>query len=449
MTDKSYVENAKQNNTNGQGKIVVGLDIGTTKIACFVGKKNEHGKIEILTMGKSISLGVSRGSVTNIDKTIESILEAVQVAQSRVEGNLIIKNVNVGIAGQHIKSLQHRGIYTKKEFGQISQTDIDALIDDMYRLVMNPGEAIIKAIPQEYIVDNEKGIKDPIGMAGVRLEANFHIITGHVSNVTNINTCVERCGLSVKSVILEPIASAHAVLSEEEKEAGVVLVDIGGGTTDIAIFHDGIIRHTAVIPFGGNAITEDIRNGCKIIPRHAETLKVEYGSAFASESKDHEFVCIAGLKGRESREIGIKTLASIIQARMEEIIELVQREIVYSGFAHKIIGGIVVTGGGSQLNHIIQLFEYKTGMDTRIGFPTEHLANNNKIENLASPIFSTGIGLVLKGFEDLEKGVDPDPITDTGDVRGSTTRNRGSFFSSVFSKKAIDKLSDFFTKDEE
>jgi cell division protein FtsA len=277
--------------------VIVGLDIGTTKIACFVGTKNEHGKIEILSMGKSESLGVSRGMVSNINNTVESIKKAVEEAKTRLSGELIIRNVIVGIAGQHIKSLQHRGIHTRIHTeNEISQKDIDALIDDMYRLVMQPGEEIIHVLPQEYIVDSEQGIKDPIGMSGVRLEANFHIITGHVAAAMNINKCVQRAGLEVKETILEPLASAEAVLSEEEKDAGVVLVDIGGGTTDIAIFHEGIIRHTAVIPFGGNVITEDIKEGCTIMKNQAEKLKVKFGSALASRKSRIRVVCIPGIK---------------------------------------------------------------------------------------------------------------------------------------------------------
>ncbi len=416
-------------------KVIVGLDIGTTKIACFVGTKNEHGKIEILSMGTSESLGVRRGMVSNIDQTVQSIQAAVKEAQQRVEGELIIRVVNVGIAGQHIKSLQHRGIHTRNQIeDEISQKDIDALIEEMYKLVMVPGEEIITVLPQEYIVDAEQGVKDPIGMSGVRLEANFHIITGNVGASLNIHKCVERAGLEVKDIILEPIASADAVLSDEEKEAGVVLVDIGGGTTDVAIFHEGIIRHTAVIPFGGNIISEDIKEGCTIMKRQAEMLKTKFGSALASESQENEIVCIPGLRGRETKEILIRNLASIIQARMEEIVELVYYEIRNSGYEKKLIGGIVVTGGGSQLKHVTQLFEYITGMDTRIGYPTEHLANSNHIENLTSPMYSTGIGLVLKGFETLNKIELPNTTTTTSGVKGHSQKQRGSFFDSILSK---------------
>jgi cell division protein FtsA len=438
--DKSFAEKDKGNQPTRKSPVVIGLDIGTTKIACFVGRKNEHNKIEIISMGRSESLGVMRGVVSNIERTIQSITTAVQEAQNCKDGNLTIKNVFVGIAGQHIKSLQHRGIYTRRaKDGEISQLDIDNFIDDMYQMVMNPGEEIIDVIPQEYIVDNEPEIKDPIGMAGTRLEANFHIITGQVSNVLNIKKCVDRSGLNTKGIILEPIASAEAVLSEEEKEAGVVLVDIGGGTTDVAIFQDGFIRHTAVIPFGGNVITQDIKEGCTIMQRHAEALKVRFGSALASESRDNEVVCIPGIRGKDPKEITLKNLASIIQARMEEIIELVNYEIKNSGYSKKLIGGIVVTGGGAQLKHLTQLFEYMTGMDTRIGYPTEHLANTNDIKNLSSPMYATGIGLVLKGFEEFDKKFKAEPqpqeaTTKTEVVGHSEKERRGSFFDKILPK---------------
>lgn len=406
-------------------EIVVGLDIGTTKIVVIVGRKNEHGKLEVLGMGKSESIGVSRGVVSNIDKTVQSIRLAVEDAEAK--SGVDIKVVNVGIAGQHIKSLQHRGIKVRHNVeDEISQNDINALIDDMYKLVMLPGEEIIHVLPQEYIIDNEQGIKDPIGMAGVRLEANFHIITGQIAAAKNIYKCVHKAGLEVEDLILEPLASSEAVLSAEEKEAGVALVDIGGGTTDIAIFQDGIIRHTAVIPFGGNSITEDIKEGCGIIKSQAELLKVKFGSALASESKENEIVSIPGLRGREPKEISLKTLAQIIQARMEEVIENIYYEIKNSGYENKLICGIVVTGGGSQLKHISQLLEYVTGMDTRIGYPNEHLAKGNA-EELTSPLFATGVGLVIKGYESIKTK----NASNTGDVVSHSQKNRGGFFDKI------------------
>lgn len=444
--DKSFAEK-EENNEAKKSPIVVGLDIGTTKIACFVGRKNEHGKIEIIAMGKSESLGVGRGVVENIDKTVQSILSAVKITESNQEGRLKIANVNVGIAGQHIKSMQHRGIYNRRDrHGEISQKDVDHFIEDMYNMVMSPGEEIITVIPQEYIVDNLNEIKEPIGMPGSRLEANFHIITGQVHNVMNIRKCVDRAGLKVKDIILEPIASADAVLSDEEKEAGVVLVDIGGGTTDVAIFQDGLIRHTAVIPFGGNIITQDIKEGCKIMQKPAEALKVRFGSALAMETKDNEVVCIPGLRGRPAKEITLKNLASIIQARMEEIIDLVFYEIKNSGYQKKLIGGIVVTGGGAQLQHLPQLFEFMTGMDTRIGYPNEHLANTNNLTELASPIYATGIGLVMKGFETAKESVKMSDTQEETVTGHSDPEKRGGFFDKIL-KSTRDFTRDFFNDD--
>ncbi|MDP4265993.1 MAG: cell division protein FtsA [Bacteroidota bacterium] len=382
-------------------QIIVGLDVGTTKIAAIVGRKNEFGKIEILGIGKTESVGVMRGMVSNIDKTVNSIRKAVEEAE--IKSSVEIKVVNVGIAGQHIKSLQHnQNIMRDKIQEEISQKDIDRLFDNVRKIALPPGEEIIQILPQEYIVDKEYGIKDPIGMFGSCLAANFHIITGQVAAASNLYRCVERAGLRLSDIVLEPLASADAVLSDEEKEAGVVLVDIGGGTTDIAIFHEGIIRHTAVIPFGGNVITDDIKAGCSIIKNQAEVLKVKFGSALASENKDEEIVSIPGLRGRDPKEISLRNLANIIQARMQEILEFVHYEIKSSGFEKKLIAGIVLTGGGAQLKHIAQLTEYVTGMETRIGYPNEHLSSTVPDE-ISSPIYSTGIGLVIKGFESLKE----------------------------------------------
>lgn len=408
-------------------EIIVGLDIGTTKIACIVGRKTEHGKIEILAVGKSESVGVTRGVVSNIEKTVQSIRAAVEEAQAICGEEISV--VNVGIAGQHIKSLQHRGILTRKSIEEeINQGDIDALIEDMYKLVMLPGEEIIHVLPQEYIVDNEQSIKDPIGMSGIRLEANFHIITGQMTAAKNIYKCVAKAGLEVADLILEPLASSEAVLSSEEKEAGVVLVDIGGGTTDIAIFQDGIIRHTAVIPFGGNVITEDIKTGCTIMKKQAELLKAKFGSALSSESQENEIVCIPGLRGRDPKEISLRNLANIIQARMEEIIEHVYYEIKNSGYEKHLIAGIVVTGGGSQLRHITQLFEFITGMDTRIGYPTEHLGKSNQ-SNVTSPMHATGVGLVLKGFQQFEKHK-----AKQNTIKSHSKKTQGGFFDKIMAK---------------
>ena len=436
--------------------IIVGLDIGTTKIAVIVGRKNEFGKLEILGYGKVPSIGVKRGVVSNIENTIQSIKEAV--AEASRKSGVEIQFVNVGIAGQHIKSLQHRGSMIRNQTDtEISQQDIDNLCQSMFNLNMNPGEEILEVVPQEFSVDGEHGIRQPKGMSGHSLEANFHIIIGQTAAAKNIYKCVRRAGLEVVELILEPIASAEAVLSDEEKEAGVVLVDIGGGTSDIAIFHEGIIRHTAVIPLGGEIITEDVKEGCSIIKKHAEELKIKFGSALASENKEEEIVAIPGLRGRPPKEISLKNLSSIIQARMEEIIEHIFYEIKNSGYERKLIGGIVLTGGGAQMKHVAQLTEFVTGLDTRIGYPNEYLAKNVPPE-MASPMFATSIGLVLVSSERYErerirmKELEPEPVAEEEGKKKKVKEKkvkvpveRGKRFTEVF----LEKIKNWFDEENE
>ncbi|KAB1068966.1 cell division protein FtsA [Tamlana haliotis] len=382
----------------------VGLDIGTTKIVAMIGRKNDYGKLEILGIGKSKSLGVHRGVVNNITQTIQSIQQAVQEAEAA--SGLKIEDVTVGIAGQHIRSLQHSDYITRENSETvIDEEDIDLLINQVHKLVMLPGEEIIHVLPQEYKVDGQAEIKEPIGMYGGRLEANFHVVVGQITSIRNVGRCIKSSGLNLEGITLEPLASSNAVLSQEEKEAGVALIDIGGGTTDLAIFRDGIIRHTAVIPFGGNVITEDIKEGCSIIEKQAELLKIKFGSAWPGENKDNEIVSIPGLRGREPKEITLKNLSKIIHARVVEIIEQVYAEIKNYGHEEqkkKLIGGIVLTGGGSQLKHLKQLVEYITGMDTRIGYPNEHLAGDSD-DDITSPLYATAVGLVLDGLKRQER----------------------------------------------
>jgi cell division protein FtsA len=380
--------------------IAVGLDIGTTKIVAMIGKKNEYGKLEILGVGKSKSLGVARGVVNNITQTIQSIQQAVLEAENK--SGYKINNVVVGIAGQHIRSIQHRDYIIRKNAEEvISGNDIQLLIDQVNKLAMLPGEEIIHVLPQEYIIDGQSDIKEPVGMYGGRLESSFHVVVGQASSIRNVARCIQSADIELSGLTLEPLASANAVLSQEEKEAGVALIDIGGGTTDLAIFKDGIIRHTAVIPFGGNVITDDIKEGCSIIEKQAELLKVKFGSAWPGENKDNEIVSIPGLRGREPKEISLKNLSKIIHARVVEIIEQVFIEIKDYGHddpRKKLIAGIVLTGGGAQLKHIKQLVEYITGMDTRIGYPNEHLAGNSD-EEISCPLYATVVGLVMNSIE--------------------------------------------------
>lgn len=381
-------------------ELIVGLDIGTTKICVIVGRKNEYGKLEVLGMGKAVSDGVDRGVVTNIDKTVHAIEKAVEEASEMA--NVDIADVIVGIAGQHIQSkIQSGSIMRQPTDDEITIEDVRRLSSEMENILIPPGNTIIHVMPQDYTVDYEGGIKDPVGMSGTRLEADFHIITAQTTAINNINRCVRRADLVSKQLILEPLASSLSVLSDDEKEAGVCLVDIGGGTTDIAIFYENIIRHTAVIPLGGNIITKDIKEGCMVMQNQAELLKTKFGKAITEEANPNEIVSIPGLRNRAPKEISIRNLASIIQARMEEIIEIVQNEIMQSGHYKKLAGGIVLTGGGSQLQFISQLFEYMTGLDTRIGYPNEHLGKS-VIEEVKSPMYATSVGLVLAGFKALD-----------------------------------------------
>jgi len=387
-----------------ENQVAVGLDIGTTKIVAMIGRMNEYGKIEVLGIGKAKSMGVHRGVVNNITQTIQSIQQAVEEAEN--ESNIEIKDVAVGIAGQHIRSLHHSDYITRQDPEKvIDEDDIERLKNQVLKLVMLPGEEIIHVLPQDYKVDSQAEVDEPIGMFGGRLEANFHVVVGQVASIRNIGRCIISAGLEMSNITLEPLASSEAVLSQEEKEAGVAMIDIGGGTTDLAIFKDGIIRHTAVIPFGGNVITEDIKEGCSIIEKQAELLKTKFGSAWPGENKDNEIVSIPGLRGRDPKEITLKNLSKIIHARAVEIIDEVFLEIKNYGHEEskkKLIAGIVLTGGGAQLKHIKQLVEYITGMDTRIGYPNEHLANDLE-ENLSSPMYATAVGLLMKGLEEKVK----------------------------------------------
>lgn len=383
-----------------QNEFVAAIDLGTTKIVTLIGKKNSNGKLQIVAHSKTASTGIKRGVVHNIEETVASIQRTVEDVQ--LKSGIIFSDVFVGIAGQHIRSVKNRNIISlNSNEGIITIENVNDLIEDTYKIPVEVGEEILHVLPQNFIVDNESGIKNPVGMSGKRLEANFHIVIGQTSSAKHIEKCVNRVDLVVNDLILEPLASSEAVLTEDEKEAGVVLVDIGGGTTDLAVFFDGIVRHTAVIPFGGNVITDDIKEGCAILLRQAEQLKVQFGSALGDIAPEDKIVTIPGISGRDPKEISFKSLAYIIQSRMEEIISYITFEIENSGYAEKLSAGIVLTGGGSLLRHLSQLVKFKTGFDVRIGYPNEHLSADTS-EEINTPTYSTGIGLVIKGFEYME-----------------------------------------------
>jgi cell division protein FtsA len=382
---------------------VAAIDIGTTKIVSLVGRVNENDRLEVLGMSKTVSKGVKRGVVLNIEETVTAIRQTIEEAEK--QSGIQFTDVFVGIAGQHIKSIKNRGyINLGSDRDEIVQKDIDALIADMYKIPIDLGEEIIHVLPQNYIVDSETGVKNPVGMSGRRLEANFHIVIGQIASAKNIEKCVNRVALRVNQLILEPLASSAAVLTDDEKEAGVALVDIGGGTTDVAVFYDDSIRHTAVIPFGGNVITKDIKEGCKILHRQAEALKTQFGSALGDLAPEDKVVTIPGINGREPKEISFKNLAYIIQMRMEEIIDAVMFEIENSGCMDKLSAGVVLTGGGALLKHVAQLVRFHTGMDVRIGYPIEYLAGE-PTQEVNQPQFATSIGLLLKGWEIMNKEV--------------------------------------------
>src|SRR3954471_8640736 len=387
---------------NNEQPIIVGLDIGTTKIAAIAGRKNEFGKLEILGFGRANSNGVKHGQVLNIDETIKAIRTALENCYAS-NPNLEVNEVYVGIAGHHIKSLQTRGDIVRHDTeNEISQREIDQLIADQYKTYIPAGDQIIDVIPQEYTVDNFQNIPDPIGYGGVKVGANFHIITGDKNAIRNINRSVEKAGLVTKDLVLQPLASSAAVMAQEDLEAGVAIVDIGGGTTDLAVFYEGILKHTAVIPFAGENITNDIKTGLGVLKTQAEQMKTQFGSALANEAKANAYITIPGLRGMPAKEISVKNLANIIQARMSEIMDFVTYHLKQVGLDNKMLnGGIILTGGGSQLRHLIQLTEYVTGLNARIGLPTEHLAAGH-IDELAKPMYSTCIGLILKGYNDYE-----------------------------------------------
>lgn len=387
-----------------QQPVIVGLDIGTTKVVAIAGRKNEFGKLEILGYGKSVSNGVQHGVVLNIQQCVKSIEMAMEDLMQK-NPNLDISDVYVGIAGHHIKSLQTRGDRILSSSSEddviITHKDIELLIKDQHKTCVAAGDQIIDIIPQEYTIDNIPNIISPVGMPGVKIGANFHVVTGNVNAIRNIRRCVEGSQLNTVDLVLQPIASAAAVITDEDLEAGVAIVDIGGGTTDIAVFHDGILMHTAVIPFAGCNVTDDIKKGLGVLKNQAEAMKVRFGTVIPTEANPDAYITIPGVRGLPAKEIKVQNLASIIEARVSEIIEFVQFQLKQNNLHHKLHGGIILTGGGSMLQHIMQLTELKTGLNARIGKPNINLAGG-QAEELSHPMYATAIGLILRGYADYE-----------------------------------------------
>jgi cell division protein FtsA len=377
-------------------QIIVGLDIGTTKICAVVAGTDEHGRVNILGIGRAPSDGITRGVVTHIDRTTAAISAAIQEAQAT--SGIAISSVIVGIAGDHIQSFQSRGVISiSGAEHEVTQADIDRLMEDCKRVALPSDRKIIHVIPQEFIIDGQDGVYDPLGMSGVRMEANVHIITGLVSAAQNIYRCVQKAGLEVLDMVLEPLASSYAVLDDEEKEVGIALIDVGGGTTDLAVFEERTIRHTAVIGIAGRKVTDDIRKGLGILNDQAERLKREHGCAYAPAVTNNDPIVLPGVGGRAPIEIDKRLLTQIIQPRMEEIFEIVALEIKRSGYSKHLSGGAVLTGGGALIRGTGELARDVLGMPVKIGIPSGF--SGGLVREIENPAYSTAVGLVYYGLK--------------------------------------------------
>ena len=373
----------------------VGLDIGTTKISCIIADQNQAGEVRVVGVGNAPSEGLRRGVVVDLDKTVASITRAVEEAE-RMAG-VEVKGVYAGIAGDHIRSINSRGVIAvSRKDNEIAAADVERVIEAAKAIAIPMDREIIHVIPQEFIVDDQDGIKDPVGMSGVRLEAEVHIITGAVTSAKNICRAIQRSGLKVYDLVLEPLASATAVLDDDERDLGVVLLDIGGGTTDVAVFHEGSIRHTAIIPFGGANVTSDIAIGLRTPIDKAEALKIQHGCALASLVSADDKLGVSGVGGRADREISRHVLASMIEPRMEEIFALANKEVRKNHFAELLGGGVVLTGGTSLMPGIAELAEQVFEMPVRLGVPR---GLGGLSASVADPRFSTGVGLVLRAAQ--------------------------------------------------
>lgn len=384
---------AKKNEKN----IIVGLDIGTSKVAAIVGEVNLDGDVEIVGLGQSPSRGLKKGVVVNLETTVNSIQRAVQEAELMAGCN--ISSVFVGIAGSHIHSLNSHGIVAISD-KEVSQDDVDRVIDSARAVAVPADQKILHVLPQEFVIDGQEGIKEPVGMSGIRLEAKVHIVTGGVSAAQNIVKCIERCGLQVEDIVLEQLASSMSVLTDDEKELGVCLVDIGGGTTDIAVFTHGSIRHTAVIPIAGDQVTNDIAVALRTPSQNAEEIKKKYACALAQLAKLDETLEVPSIGDRAPRQISRQALAEIIEPRYEELILLVQAELRRAGFEDLIAAGLVFTGGSSKVPGLVDLAEEIFHMPVRIGIPQ---FVSGLVDVVRNPIYATGVGMVIYG----DKNRDP------------------------------------------
>jgi cell division protein FtsA len=399
--------------------LIAAVDIGSAKVAAAVGRKHPDGQVEVLGMDSIKCDGMKRGVVFNVEEIINAVKSVVESLEQRLNIKLI--DVFVSVSGFNIRTTENSCYrFIKQEDDLIKSFDLEQLMQDNYRIVLQPDERILHVVPQDYAVDHERGVKKPIGYSGKRLEGNFHVVIGRQSDIRKIEKCIEKAGLRLNGLLFTPLASADAVLSDEEKEAGVVMVDIGAGTTDLALFHDGVLRYSSVIPFGGNVVTNDIKEGCGVLQKHAEKMKTQFGSALGTMAREDAVIAIPGISGWEPKEIAFKSLACIIQARMEEIIELIVHHIERSGFFDKLGAGIVLTGGGAMLKHLAELTKLKTGLDVRIGAASSVFSGEEE-GSLQNPALSTAVGVLVSAgkypgsrvareqvlFDDLEQEEQP------------------------------------------
>lgn len=379
-------------------KLIVGLDIGTSKVVAIVGEINSHGQIEVIGLGSHPSRGLKRGVVVNIDATVQSIQRAVEEAE--LMAGCQIHSAYTGISGSHIRSLNSHGIVAIRDH-EVTQVDVERVIDAAKAVAIPADQKVLHVLPQEFIIDNQESIREPIGMSGVRLEAKVHMVTGALSAAQNIIKCVRRCGLDVADVILEQLASSHSVLSEDEKELGVCLVDIGGGTTDIAIFTDGAIRHTAVIPIAGDHVTNDIAVALRTPSQAAEAIKLQYANAIAENTDPNDMIEVPNVAERAGRQLSRRTLAEVVGSRYEELFTLVKAELRRSGFEELIPSGIVLTGGAAKVEGGVELAERIFKLPIRLGLPEQTSGLNELVRN---PIYATGVGLLLYGQQQQQYG---------------------------------------------
>lgn len=377
--------------------LIVGLDIGTSKVVVIVGEVTAEGKIDIVGVGSHPSTGLKRGVVVNIDATVQSVQRALEEAE--LAAGCRIDSVLTGIAGSHIRSFNSHGIVAIRD-QEVTAADVERVIDAAKAVAIPADQKTLHVLPQEFIIDNQEGIKEPIGMSGVRLEAKVHMVTGSVSAAQNIVTCVRRCGLEVDDIILEQLASSYAVLTEDEKQLGVCLVDIGGGTTDIAVFSEGAIRHTAVIPIAGDQVTNDIAVALRTPTQSAENIKIQYACALKHLANLDEMIEIPSLGERASKRLSRVTLAEVVEPRFEELFTLIQDELRRSGIEDLLGSGIVLTGGSARMEGVVELAEEIFRMPVRLGVPRDI---SGMVDIVRNPIYSTGVGLLLYGVQSLKQ----------------------------------------------